>query len=408
MKLLKFLIAVIVSAIIVTNITPAGAFASAGVPQTGGAAADALISEPAAGVPISESAAICRDIGILLGGADGVNYKYLSDFTTRLQAVHITVRLLGAEGAATSYDPSKTTPEYDLTGIYPVYGWPGIDITAHGPEENPKAPEDAQSFADAELVEYEKGRNLLAYVKAHPELGWQGDQAGNINPDGYMTSQAMYKVLLSGLGYSCGEDFAWEDTVAFAGGKGLRAMASKRGFLTNNDVAVMLVEALKTRMKDSQTTLCEYLAYVSVIDEDAAYAAAMLPGSPGFTPPLTYNEGGPLLRNVVVDADQRRISVRFNTALNPTYAKALRNYNYYMPGTGYLPISGKCQTSMADEYTVVIQFPREGWVVIDGTEGTDAFYSYIASGRKNELRVNGLFDVDGAPLPELYIDVPAV
>jgi hypothetical protein len=311
---------------------------------------------------------------------------------------------MGAEETAMSYNPSASDAVYDGYVLDSLYEWDGSGIPPYVPAIG-AASGDAPSFADAELVEYEKGRNLLAYVKAHPELGWQGDQAGNINPNGYMTSQAMYKVLLSGLGYVCGSDFTWEETVSFAGGKGLRALASKRGYLTNNDVSVMLVEALKTRMKESQATLCEYLAGILVIDEKAAYAASILPGSPGFTPLLSYNEGGPLLRNIELTADQRKIYIRFNTALNPAYAKALRNYNYYMPDMGYLPLSGKCQTSMADEYTVVIQFPRENWVVIDDADGADAFYSYIVSERKNELRVNGLIDVDDAPLPELYIDI---
>jgi len=320
--------------------------------------------------PISANAAICRDIGVLLGGEDGVDAKYLADFTTRMQAVHITARLIGLEEIGIEY----------------------------GGVEN---------FGDADLVEYESGLRLLAYMRKRPELGWQGDQEGNINPKGYMTVQAMYKVLLTTLGYIVDEDFLWEDTIAFAGTKGMKAFSTKRGYLSNDNLATTLVETLKTRMKDSEETLCEYLVRSGVINEGAAYKASMLPGSPGYAPLLTYKDGGPLLLRVELDAVQKKLHIIFNTSLNPTYAKALKNYEYYLPGTGYMPLPGRCQTSMSGENTIVIQFPREGWLAIDDSVGTDAFYSYISTSRRNELRVSGLYDVDGAPLPDLYIDVPA-
>ena len=317
---------------------------------------------------IDRAAIICRDLGLLRGGISGVDEEYLKSMATRLQAMHITARLIGKESVAATYV------------------W-------------------TDNFNDATLADYESGRNLLAYIKAHPELGWQGDYGGNIEPLGNMTSQAMYKVLLSVLGYVPGEDFEWEDTVAFAGGRGMRALTTKRGYLTNNDIAVMLVEALRTRMKGSEDTLCEHLAEIGVISESAAYAASMLPGSPKFRPLLSYVDGGPLLVEVELQAEYKKIGIRFNTALNPTYAKALKNYNYYMPGSGYIPLPGKSQTSMLDEFTVVIQFPSEGWLAYSDRVESDAFLAYIATDRKNELRVSGLYDVDGALLRDIYIDI---
>jgi hypothetical protein len=217
----------------------------------------------------------------------------------------------------------------------------------------------------------------------------------------------MYKVLLCVLGYYAGEDFAWEDTIAYAESKGLRALAHKRGYLTNSDISVMLVETLKTRMKGKEETLSEHLAEIGVINANAAYAMSMLPGSPGFTPLLSYNDGGPLLAEVNLMAEQKKIGIRFNTALNPTYAKALKSYNYFLPGTGYIPLPGRCVTSMINEYTVVIQFPQEGWVAYDDRIMADAFLSYIANERKNEIRVSGLYDVDGTLLRDIYIDLPS-
>jgi hypothetical protein len=319
---------------------------------------------------VDRAAEICREIGVLRGGVNGVDSEYLSELTTRLQAMHITTRLIGKENVALTYV------------------W-------------------TENFSDVSLVDYESGRNLLAYVKMHPDLGWQGDLDGKINPSGYMNAQAMYKVLLSVLGYKPGEDFLWEDVVDFAERKGMKAAASKRGFLTNNEIAKMLVEALKTRMKNSEATLCEYLTEIGVINENAAYDASMLPGSPEFTPLLSYKNGGPLLVGVELMEEQKKVSIRFNTELNPTYAKALKNYNYFMPGAGYISLPGKCMTSMTNESTVVIQFPNEGWLAYSDHIETDAFLTYIASDRKNELRVSGLFDVDGNKLRDIYIDVPA-
>ena len=323
----------------------------------------------ASGYQTDDAAAVCRDIGILRGGVNGVDGEYLSEMSTRLQAMHITARLIGKEGVASSYI------------------W-------------------TDNFNDSGLVDYESGRNLLAYIKAHPELGWRGDQGGNIDPAGYITAQAMYKVLLSVLGYNPGEDFLWENTLDFAGALGMNSLSKKQGYLINNDIAVMLTEALRTRMKDSEDTLCEHLVDIGAINESAASAVSMLPGSAGFKPLLSYKDGGPLLVEVELQADYRKVGIKFNTALNPTYAKALKNYNFYMPGSGYIPLPGKCQTGMDDEYTAVIQFPSEGWVAYSDNAESDAFLSYIATTRKNELRVSGLYDVDGTPLRDILIDVP--
>lgn len=315
-------------------------------------------------------AGICRDLGVLRGGISGVDDAYLADTTTRLQAMFITIRLIGKESVASTYV------------------W-------------------TDNFNDAYLADFESGRNLLAYVKSHPELGWQGDPFGYINPTGYMTAQSMYKVLLSVLGYKINEDFSWDGAIAFAGSIGMRALSLKYGNLTNGDIAIMVVEALKTRKKDSEDTLCEHLVSLGVISPGAAYMTAMLPGSFGYQPLLTYNNGGPLLAETKLDAEKKAVSIKFNTALNPTYAKSLKNYNYYMPGTGYMPLPARCSTSMADEYTVVIHFPSEGWISYNNNTETDAFLTFIASDRANELRVSGLYDVDGNLLRDIYVDVPS-
>jgi len=356
MKIKRFLLSILALALIFISIPTVAAYASG----AGGG-----------NYAIEEAAAICRDIGILLGGDKGVDEAYLAELTTRLQAMTLTVRLIGKESVASSYV------------------W-------------------TTNFTDAHLVDYEAGRNLLAYIKSHAAItGWNGDLAGKIDPFNFITAQAMYKVLLSVLGYVPDVDYDWKDTLEFAASKGMGALASKRGYLNNNDVSVMLVEALKTRKKNSEDTLCEYLVANGAIIERSAYAVSMLPGSPGFKPLLTYKEGGPLLIETLLYEEQKVVSIKFNTALNPTYAKSLKNYNYYLTGTGYMPLPSRCQTSMSGDDTVVIHFPSDGWSAYNGDEEADAFLTYIAIEKKGELRVSGLLDVDGVPLRDVFIDVPA-
>jgi len=350
MKAIKFICGVLLFSLIIINLTVTGVCLDSNI--------------------IGADAQICRDIGIIAGENGGVSNDYLSRYATRLQAMHITTRLLGKEQIASSFV------------------W-------------------KENFNDVSKVGYESGRNLLGYVKVHSDLGWKGDYAGNINPTGFLTAQAMYKVLLSVLGYVPDVDFSWDETIAFAKSKGMAALASKEGFLTNNDISIMLVEALKTRLKDKEETLCEYLVEIGVIERSAAYDASMIPGSPGFKPLLTYRDGGPLLISVELNEEQKKVSIELNTELNPTYAKTLRNYNYMMPGTGYMPLPNKCMTSVLNERTVVIQFPAEGWFAYINKKEADAFFIYIATERLNELKASGLYDVDDNLLRDIYLDVPA-
>jgi hypothetical protein len=317
-------------------------------------------------IPASE---ICAELGILRGDGNGVDHAYLSKTSNRMQAIYLTLRMAGKEIAAENYTGQR-------------------------------------SFADAGLVTDFTARRLLAYAKANPQYGWSGDQAGNIDPFGPLTAQAMYKVLLTVLGYELNEAYEWKDTVAFAGGLGL-ASAGRKQYLTNSDLAAMITEALKTRRNNSEDTLAEYFVGMGVIDGATARKVAILPGSKGFRPILSYGDGGPLLMEATSDAPGKKISIKFNTQLNPTYAKATRNYRYYIPGVGYVPLPSRCATTMPDEFTVVIQFPSDGWAAFEDSVEKDAFVSFIATQRRNELRISGLQDVDGNSLRDLTVDVPA-
>ena len=313
-------------------------------------------------------AQVCEQLGVLQGSGDGVDASYLAEYTTREQAAYITLRLMGKEAEAKAY-----------TG--------------------------GSRFSDSNTVAYMDGRRMLNYLKAHPEYGWQGDDAGNISPTGRVNSQAMYKVMLTVLGYSVGEDYRWEETLQFARDVGMTARVNKRISLTNSDLAAILVETLKTNVKDKKQSLCERLIELNVINAQKAYELSMTPGSPGYTPLLPYSEGGPLISEITASIEKRQVTIRFNVNLNPSYAKALRNYEYFAYGKGYIPLPMTCVTSLTNENTIVIQFPEKGW-----SEGNvaprDAFITYIATYGRNEIRISGLLDVDGNELDVVYIDVP--
>ncbi|MHB1391677.1 MAG: hypothetical protein ACYCYE_01100 [Clostridia bacterium] len=134
---------------------------------------------------------ICRDLGILKGNTGVVDSAYLETQPSRLQAAVMFLRLKGLEQDALSY-----------TG--------------------------GNNFKDAGAVAWKEGRNVLCYLKDHPEYGWIGDGI-NFMPFNLIDSKAYYKVLLESLGYKQkidGDgDFAWSSVLDFAAEKGLKKVA---------------------------------------------------------------------------------------------------------------------------------------------------------------------------------------
>ena len=136
---------------------------------------------------LGEDAQICADLGMLQGETGTVDEAYVATAPTRLQAAVMFLRLKGLEAEALAF-----------TG-----------------EDN---------FADGEIA-WAEGANLIAYLKANPQLGWIGDGT-SFNPEGVMTAQAYYKVMLEALGYKqttdeVAGDFAWEEVLTFAASVGL-------------------------------------------------------------------------------------------------------------------------------------------------------------------------------------------
>lgn len=77
-----------------------------------------------------------------------------------------------------------------------------------------------KNFGDAYTVSAEEAK-IMAYLRAHPELGWQGDAFLDFNPYKPITLQAYTKILLKHMGYEQGIDFSWAETEVFAQEKGL-------------------------------------------------------------------------------------------------------------------------------------------------------------------------------------------
>jgi len=178
---------------------------------------------------------ICRDLGILKGNTGVVDNTYLDTRPSRLQAAIMFLRLKGLEQDALYY-----------TGV--------------------------NNFKDAGAVAWKEGRNVLGYLKEHPELGWIGDGV-NFLPYNLIDAKAYYKVLLESLGYKQkvdGDgDFDWVSVLEFAADKGLSKAAGSENF-TVRSLAIATVEALKSNMKNSGKKLIEYLVDIGDVDKEDA------------------------------------------------------------------------------------------------------------------------------------------
>jgi hypothetical protein len=183
---------------------------------------------------------ICRDLGILKGNTGVVDSAYLETKPSRLQAAIMFLRLKGLEQDALSY-----------TG--------------------------GNNFKDAGAVAWKEGRNVLSYLKNHPEYGWIGDGV-NFMPFNLIDAKAYYKVLLESLGYKQkidGDgDFDWSSVLEFAEDKGLEKMADTKNF-TVKSLAIATVEALNSKMKSSGKKLIEHLVETGEVDKGEAISLGL-------------------------------------------------------------------------------------------------------------------------------------
>lgn len=179
------------------------------------------------------AAAMCEALDVLRGSGSGVTEAYLNQYSTRLQAAIINLRLQGIE--------DKAIIE-------------GRNLLASGAPNFPDINEKTLAWAD--------GRSLTAFLVANKDAGFDGKSDGTFAPDEMITGQMFAKVLLVALGYVYGIDFTWQETMDFARQVGITSLIGKASRnLTNYDIAEALEEALKARMKGSDAYLATELGY---------------------------------------------------------------------------------------------------------------------------------------------------
>jgi len=190
---------------------------------------------------LGADAQTCANLGMLKGETGTVDAAYVATAPSRLQAAIMFLRLKGLEAEALAF-----------TGT--------------------------ENFADAGQVNWDGGKAIMAYLKANPQLGWQGDGT-NFNPNNKITTQEYYKVMLEALGYKQTTpevvgDFTYPEVLTFAASLGLTKVAEVASF-TVNDLAIATVEALKLNVKGGEVTLAATLVEAGKIDKAAAIAAGL-------------------------------------------------------------------------------------------------------------------------------------
>lgn len=201
-------------------------------------------NEAAATAAIGADAEALKTINVLQGAGSGVTAEYLATKPDRLQAAIMFLRLKGLEDEAKAFT--------------------GTD-----------------NFADGNIA-WAEGRAIMAYLKAHPELGWIGINSKDFGPYLKIEADQYYKVLLEALGYKQSTetvvgDFTWSQVMEFAASKGLVKLAGNTNF-TVNDFAIGTVEALKANIKGTAKTLIASLIEAGKISEEAAIAAGLAAG----------------------------------------------------------------------------------------------------------------------------------
>ncbi len=237
---------------------------------------------------IGAEAQIAADLGMLKGETGTVDAAYVATAPTRLQSAVMFLRLKGLEAEALAF-----------TG-----------------EAN---------FADGNIA-WAEGSNLLAYLKANPQLGWVGD-GKNFNPNGKITAKEYYKVLLETLGYKQNTaevvgDFTWDNVVEFAAGKGLSKVAAVTDY-TVNDLAIATVEALKATVKDGGKTLVASLVEAGKIDAAKATAAGLLTETTTTTAKL----------DAVKAVANDKVEVTFDADADKAFAENVANYSIVVKGS---------------------------------------------------------------------------
>ncbi len=183
---------------------------------------------------LSEDVQIIASLGMLKGDGKGITEEYVQTTPTRLQAAIMFLRLKGLESDALKF-----------RGI--------------------------ANFSDANDISWSGGKAIMAYLKAHPELGWQGDGI-NFYPLNNISSKEYYKVMLETLGYRQTKegalgDFTWSNALDFAHNLGMGKSAYVNYFVIS-ELATVTVEALKAKIKDEDKSLINKLVDDGIVSSE--------------------------------------------------------------------------------------------------------------------------------------------
>lgn len=187
--------------------------------------------------PSSSDAEKCEALGVLLGSGNGVNAQYLATATTRAQGATLLLRLMGKEDEAQAYA--------------------GKD-----------------NFRD--IVGNEWFASRLAYLKANPDLGFGGYPDGTFLPNKIMTVAEFNKVLVTVLGYKQDLDYTWNNVMNFSRNLGLVGFFDGNKALTNNDVAISIIDAMVIKKKGTNQTLTEFLISQGVVNSNVADSIGLI------------------------------------------------------------------------------------------------------------------------------------
>lgn len=176
------------------------------------------------------SVEIAYGLNLLRGTGEGLDEAYLSMTPMRTNAAMIILRLLGLENDALEHEKISTFSDASSATAY----W----------------------------------QPILAYLYDNPDVGFSGYGDDTFRPNESINSQMLAKVLLTVLGYKQDVDFSWAETLKFADSIGLKSLVNK-STITNNDVAIALVEALSIKTKGGYTFVTE-LVVADIINIDQA------------------------------------------------------------------------------------------------------------------------------------------
>ncbi|MCK5762788.1 MAG: hypothetical protein KAH05_01590, partial [Clostridiales bacterium] len=194
-----------------------------------------------------EAAAICTDIGMILGAGDGVTPAYLATKPMRYQGAIMLLRLKGL---------------YDTAVVY--------DYTAN--------------YNDVDELVWVGGKKVLGYLFVNQEtIGFRGYPDGSFKPLVEMTAKQYYKLMLIALGYEENVDFAWNTTGSLLGTLEKAQEVGMTWLLLDDDFTVKdltlaTVEALRLPMKGTTETLAESLIDLGAIDSTVAITSGLILG----------------------------------------------------------------------------------------------------------------------------------